>query len=54
LSDITIKVTDRLGTDHELLAPTDMNMNLMELCKSYELPDKKTHVWDVKYTLPLI
>lgn len=38
MSDITIKVTDRLGNEHELLAPTDMNMNLMELCKSYELP----------------
>ena len=38
MSDITIKVTDRLGVEHELLAPTDMNMNLMELCKSYELP----------------
>lgn len=38
MSDITIKVTDRSGKEHELLAPTDMNMNLMELCKSYELP----------------
>ena len=27
-----------MGNEHELLAPTDMNMNLMELCKSYELP----------------
>ena len=38
MSDITIKVTDRSGKEHELIAPTDMNMNLMELCKSYELP----------------
>jgi 2Fe-2S ferredoxin len=35
---ITIFVTDREGTVHELLAPTDMNMNLMEVCRSYELP----------------
>ena len=36
----TIKVTviDREGTPHELSAPTDMNMNIMEICKSYELP----------------
>lgn len=36
----TIKITviDREGVDHELDAPTDMGMNLMELCKSYELP----------------
>ena len=37
-NDITIFVTDREGTVHELLAPTDMNMNLMEVCRSYELP----------------
>lgn len=36
----TIKITviDREGVNHELDAPTDMGMNLMELCKSYELP----------------
>ena len=28
---------DREGVPHELIAPTDMNMNLMEVCKSYEL-----------------
>lgn len=33
-----IYVTDREGVEHALDAPTDMNMNLMELCKSYELP----------------
>lgn len=38
MSDIVIYVIDRLGVKHELLAPIDMNMNLMELCKSYELP----------------
>ena len=35
--DILIKVTDREGVTHELQAPTDMEMNLMELCKAYEL-----------------
>ena len=35
---IKITVVDREGVDHELDAPTDMGMNLMELCKSYELP----------------
>ena len=35
---INITVVDREGTEHKLEAPTDMNMNMMELCKSYELP----------------
>jgi len=35
---INITVVDREGKEHELEAPTDMNMNMMELCKSYELP----------------
>ena len=35
---ISIKVIDRVGETHILEAPTDMNMNLMELCKAYELP----------------
>ena len=35
---IIVKVKDRVGVVHELEAPTDMNMNLMELCKAYELP----------------
>ncbi len=33
---------DRQGVHHELEAPTDMNMNMMELCKSYELPVEGT------------
>ena len=42
--DNTVKITviDRQGTPHELEAPTDMNMNMMELCKSYELPVEGT------------
>ncbi len=39
---INITVLDRAGTPHELEAPTDMNMNLMEVCKAYELPVKGT------------
>lgn len=35
---IKVMVIDREGTSHELEAPTDMNMNMMELCKSAELP----------------
>ena len=41
-ADIKITVVDREGLHHELIAPTDMNMNLMEVCKSYELPVKGT------------
>jgi len=39
---INLKVIDRDGEEHELEAPTDMNMNLMEICKSYELPIEGT------------
>lgn len=35
---VKIKVIDREGKEHFLDAPTDMNMNVMEICKSYELP----------------
>jgi ferredoxin len=38
MSDIKITIIDREGESHELIAPTDMNMNIMELCRSYELP----------------
>ncbi|MDC1245093.1 2Fe-2S iron-sulfur cluster-binding protein [Crocinitomicaceae bacterium] len=38
MSDITVTIIDREGKKHELIGPTDMNMNIMELCKSYELP----------------
>tara|TARA_B100000900_G_scaffold130745_1_gene110608 strand:+ start:85 stop:399 length:315 start_codon:yes stop_codon:yes gene_type:complete len=36
--DIKITVIDRVGITHQLDAPTDMAMNLMEVCKAYELP----------------
>jgi len=38
--DITVTIIDREGIEHSLLAPTDMNMNVMELCRSYDLPVK--------------
>ena len=34
---IKIEVTDRAGKVHILDAPTDLNMNIMELCKSAAL-----------------
>ena len=42
MKDITITVIDREGERHELLAPTDMAMNIMEVCKAYELPVEGT------------
>jgi len=40
--DVLIKIKDREGATHELQAPTDMAMNIMELCKAYELPVEGT------------
>ncbi len=42
MSDVTIKIKDREGVVHEVQAPTDMAMNLMEVCKAYELPVEGT------------
>ena len=42
MQDIKIKITDREGVLHEVEAPTDMNMNLMELVRSYELAPEGT------------
>ncbi len=39
---VKITVIDREDKEHILEAPTDMNMNLMEICKSYELPVEGT------------
>ncbi len=38
MTDITVTIIDREGTSHELKGPTDMNMNIMELCRAYDLP----------------
>ncbi|RTY91363.1 2Fe-2S iron-sulfur cluster-binding protein [Flavobacterium sp. GT3R68] len=40
--DVTIKITDREGVTHEVEAPTDMNMNIMELIRMYELAPEGT------------
>ena len=40
--DINIKITDRKGEIHEVVAPTDMAMNLMEVVRSYELAEEGT------------
>ncbi len=40
--DINIRITDREGHTHEIQAPTDMAMNLMEVVRSYELAPEGT------------
>ena len=40
--DITLKITDRNGQIHEVQAPTDMNLNVMELIRMYELVEEGT------------
>lgn len=39
---ITVTVIDREDQTHVLEAPTDMAMNMMEVCKSYNLPVEGT------------
>jgi len=39
---IKLHVTDREGTEHNLEAPTDMNLNVMEVLRSYDLPVEGT------------
>ena len=38
MSDIKISIIDRENKKHSIVVPIDMNMNLMEACKSYEFP----------------
>lgn len=42
MSDITLHITDREGKQHQVMAPTDMAMNLMEVVRSYELAPEGT------------
>lgn len=42
MSEVKITITDRKGTEHLVTAPTDMNMNLMELIRAYELAPEGT------------
>lgn len=42
MSDIQITIIDRKGVSHTVDAPTDMNMNVMELIRAYELAEEGT------------
>ncbi len=42
MKDVTINIIDREGVAHEVQAPTDMNMNLMEVIRSFELAPEGT------------
>ena len=42
MSDVKIKIKDREGVVHEVDAPTDMAMNIMELVRAYELAPEGT------------
>ena len=41
-NEINIELTDREGKIHNLIGPTDINLNLMELIKLHELPVEGT------------
>lgn len=40
--DVNITIVDRDGVSHTVVAPTDMNMNVMELVRMYELAPEGT------------
>ena len=40
--DIKIKIIDRDGETHHVSTPCDMAMNIMEVCKAYDLPVEGT------------
>ena len=40
--DVVIHITDRDGVSHQVKAPTDMNLNLMEVIRLYELAPEGT------------
>lgn len=42
MSDIKITIIDREGISHEVDAPTDMSMNIMEVVRAYELAPEGT------------
>ena len=42
MADVTIKIKDREGVMHEVQAPTDMSMNIMERVRAYELAPEGT------------
>ncbi|MBE50659.1 MAG: ferredoxin [Flavobacteriales bacterium] len=42
MPEVKIKVVDRDGKSHEIEAPTDMSMNLMEVIRGYNLAPEGT------------
>jgi len=42
MQDIILHIVDREGATHKVKAPTDMNMNLMEVIRSFELAPEGT------------
>lgn len=42
MNEIKLKITDREGVTHEVDAPTDMAMNIMEVVRAYELAPEGT------------
>lgn len=42
MSDINLVIKDRDGKTHNIVAPTDMAMNIMEIIRSYELAPEGT------------
>ncbi|MEL6986336.1 MAG: 2Fe-2S iron-sulfur cluster-binding protein [Bacteroidota bacterium] len=42
MSEIKITIIDREDQNHEIEVPTDMGLNLMEVCKASELPVEGT------------
>lgn len=42
MQDVNLKITDRNGVTHSVVAPTDMAMNLMEVVRSFELAEEGT------------
>ena len=42
MTDVKITIIDRQGVKHMVDAPTDMNMNLMEIIRSYKVEHNRT------------
>lgn len=42
MADVKITIIDREGVSHDVMAPTDMAMNIMELVRAYELAPEGT------------
>jgi 2Fe-2S ferredoxin len=42
MEEIIIHVTDREGVTHDIDIPLDIDLNLMEVCKAFELPVEGT------------